>query len=414
MRWPLPRPRVRLAAVVWAVLVSQVLLYPGLDGLIAALGAPGGVRAGMWFLVAEVAAFVVFAVVWGAASDSLGRRTPLVVAGALGGAATYLLLPQLPTLGVGFGGVLLLRAVGGAFTIGAFSLSITMLMDLAGGNGRNMGAAGIAIGLGAALGSVVGGQLAAIDPFAPVYAGAVVLVVAGGVAVTVGDRVAETAVGTVDSDGDPDPTAPNLAVALATLRARPSLAVPYAFGFIDRLTAGFFSLVGVFYFGDVFGLDAAGVGVALALFFLPFALLQYPLGSLSDRIGRFIPVVVGSIGYGVAIIAVGVAPTVEVAMALMVLVGVAGAFVAPATMALVSDLCAPAERGVAMGGFNVFGSLGFLAGFLLGGSVADAAGYLTAFLVVGGLEIGIAVVALPAVRRLTRESSSPTQSPREV
>ena len=402
MRWPLPRPRVRLAVVVWAVLVSQVLLYPGLDGLIAALGAPGGIRAGMWFLVAEVAAFVVFAIVWGAASDSLGRRTPLVVAGALGGAACYLLLPQLPAFDVDFGGVLLLRAVGGAFTIGAFSLSITMLMDLAGGNGRNMGAAGIAIGLGAALGSVVGGQLAAVDPFAPVYAGAVVLVVAGGVAATVGDRVAETGVGTVDSDADTGSTPPNLGVALATLRARPSLAVPYAFGFIDRLTAGFFSLVGVFYFGDVFGLDAAGVGVALALFFLPFALLQYPLGSLSDRIGRFIPIVVGSIGYGVAIIAVGVAPTAAVAMALMALVGVAGAFVAPATMALVSDLSAPAERGVAMGGFNVFGSLGFLAGFLLGGSVADAAGYLTAFLVVGGLEIGIALVALPAVWRLTR------------
>ena len=403
MRWRFPRPRIRLAVVVWAVLVSQVLLYPGLDGLIAALGAPGGIRAGMWFLVAEVAAFVVFAVVWGAASDSLGRRTPLVVAGALGGATCYLLLPQLPVFGVGFAGVLLLRAVGGAFTIGAFSLGMTMLMDLGGGNGRNMGAAGIAIGLGAALGSVVGGQLAALDPFAPVYAGAVVLVVAAGVAATVGDTVAETTSDMTDSDADPTP--PSLGGALATLRSRPSLAVPYAFGFIDRLTAGFFSLVGVFYFGDGFGLDAAGVGVALALFFLPFALLQYPLGSLSDRIGRFIPVVVGSIGYGLAIIAVGVASTAAAAMALMTLVGVAGAFVAPATMALVSDLCGPAERGVAMGGFNIFGSLGFLAGFLLGGVVADAIGYLTAFLVVGGLEIGIALLALPAVRRLTREDT---------
>ena len=403
MRWRFPRPRIRLAVVVWAVLVSQVLLYPGLDGLIAALGAPGGIRAGMWFLVAEVAAFVVFAVVWGAASDSLGRRTPLVVAGALGGATCYLLLPQLPVFGVGFAGILLLRAVGGAFTIGAFSLGMTMLMDLGGGNGRNMGAAGIAIGLGAALGSVVGGQLAALDPFAPVYAGAVVLVVAAGVAATVGDTVAETTSDMTDSDADPTP--PSLGGALATLRSRPSLAVPYAFGFIDRLTAGFFSLVGVFYFGDGFGLDAAGVGVALALFFLPFALLQYPLGTLSDRIGRFIPVVVGSIGYGVAIIAVGVASTAAAAMALMTLVGVAGAFVAPATMALVSDLCGPAERGVAMGGFNIFGSLGFLAGFLLGGVVADAAGYLTAFLVVGGLEIGIALLALPAVRRLTREDT---------
>jgi MFS family permease len=390
--------RLRLAVVVWAVLVSQVLLYPGLDGLIVALGAPREIQAGMWFLVAEFGAFVAFAVVWGAASDLLGRRTPLVVVGAAGGAASYLLLTLMPTLGVGFGGALAVRVVGGAFTIGAFSLSITMLMDLAGGNGRNMGAAGIAIGLGAALGSVAGGQLSAVDPFGPVYAGAAVLAGAGLLAATVSDT-AETVGGSTAGDRR------GFGAAMATLRSTPALGVPYAFGFIDRLTAGFFSLVGVFYFGDVFGLDAAGVGIALALFFVPFALLQYPLGSLSDRIGRFLPVVVGSIGYGVTIIAVGLASTVELAMGLMVLVGIAGAFVAPATMALVTDLVDSTERGVAMGGFNVFGSLGFLTGFLIGGIVGSATDYLTAFLVVGGLEIGIALVAFPAVRRL---ASTPT------
>ena len=388
--------RLRLAAVVWAVLVSQVLLYPGLDGLIVALGAPGEISAGMWFLVAEYGAFISFALVWGAASDALGRRAPLVVVGAVGGAASYLLLASLPTLGVGFGGVLVVRVLGGAFTIGAFSLGITMLMDLAGGNGRNMGAAGIAIGLGAALGSVAGGQLAALSPFGPVYAGAAVLGGAGLVAATVDETATETS-------SEADAAAPDrrgVGAAVDTLRSTPALGVPFAFGFVDRLTAGFFSLVGVFYFGDVFGLDAAGVGIALALFFLPFALLQYPLGSLSDRIGRFVPVVAGSVGYGVTIIAVGLAQTVEVAMGLMALVGVAGAFVAPATMALVTDLVDPAERGVAMGGFNVFGSLGFLTGFLLGGVVGASADYLTAFLVVGGLEITIAIVAFPAVRRL--------------
>lgn len=402
MRQALAQPRVRLAVVVWAVLVSQVLLYPGLDGLIVALGTPGEISAGMWFLVAEFAAFVSFALVWGAASDALGRRTPLVVAGALGGAASYLLLSLLPTLGVGFQGALVVRAVGGAFTIGAFSLAITMLMDLSGGNGRNMGAAGIAIGLGAALGSVAGGQLSTVDPFGPVYAGAAVLAAAGLLAATVDETATSAATKPTRGFG----------AAVRTLRARPSLGVPYAFGFVDRLTAGFFSLVGVFYFGDVFGLDAAGVGIALALFFLPFALLQYPLGSLSDRIGRFVPVVGGSIGYGLAIIAVGLAGRVEVAMAMMVLVGVSGAFVAPATMALVTDLVDAGELGVAMGGFNVFGSLGFLSGFVIGGVVGSATDYLTAFLVVGGVEIAIALVALPAVRRLARaEADSATAEP---
>jgi MFS family permease len=187
---------------------------------------------------------------------------------------------------------------------------------------------------------------------------------------------------------------------VAGLRTRPALVVPYAFGFVDRLTAGFFALVGVFYFRTQFGLDAAGAGVVLALFFLPFALLQYPLGVVSDRIGRFYPVVVGSVLYGVAIVGVGVAPSLVLAAGLMLLVGVFGAFVAPATMALATDVVPDDERGIALGGFNVAGSLGFLTGFLVGGVAAEAFSFLVAFLVVGGLEIAIAVVAVRAVQRL--------------
>jgi MFS family permease len=69
-------------------------------------------------------------------------------------------------------------------------------------------------------------------------------------------------------------------------------------------------------------------------------------------------------------------------------------------MALATDLVPDDERGVALGGFNVAGSLGFLAGFLVGGLAVDTLGYLPAFLVVGGLEVAIAVVALRAIRRL--------------
>ncbi|MFB6234002.1 MAG: MFS transporter [Halopenitus sp.] len=389
--------RRRLATVVWAVLVSQVLIYPGVPDLITALGASTDIRAGMWFLVAEFAAFVTFAGVWGAASDALGRRVPLVVAGAVGGAAAYLLLASLPALGVGFVGALAVRVLGGAMTIGAFSLGMTMLMDLGGGHGRNMGAAGIAIGLGAALGSVVGGALADIDPFYPVYAGAAMLLGAGLLAATTTDRVVK---------GD---DSPGFAEVGRRVRSMPGLLVPYAFGFIDRLTAGFFSLVGVFYFRDVFGLDAFGAGLTLALFFLPFAVLQYPMGILSDRIGRFYPVVAGSLAYGVVILGVGLSPTYALAAGFMLLVGVCGALMAPATMALVTDLVAPAERGAAMGLFNVFGSLGFLTGFLVGGLASEAFDYEVAFLLVGGLEIGIAVALLPAVRVIAPRIGSPSE-----
>jgi MFS family permease len=383
-----------LGAVVLAVLISQVLLYPGVPTLVVALGAPAGIDAGMWFLVAEFGAFVSFAVVWGAASDALGRRVPLIVVGALGGAASYVALAAVPELGLGFRAALGIRVVGGALTIGAFSLAITSLMDLGGGNGRNMGAAGTAIGLGAALGSVVGGALADLDPFYPVYAGAAVLAGAGLLAATVNDA----AVGAAGTDG----SEAGFRDVLERARTTRGLVVPLAFGFVDRLTAGFFALVGVYYFQDpeTFGLSAAAAGATLALFFVPFALLQSPFGSLSDRVGRFLPVVVGSLAYGVVTIGVGVAPTYPVAAGLMALVGVCGALMAPATMALVTDLVEPEARGAAMGLFNVFGSLGFLAGFLVGGSATGAFGYAPAFLAVGGLELAIALALFPAVRAI--------------
>ncbi|MDB2273982.1 MFS transporter [Halorubrum ezzemoulense] len=416
--------RRRLGAVVLAVLISQVLLYPGVPDLVVALGAPAGIDAGMWFLVAEFGAFVTFAVVWGALSDALGTRVPLIVTGALGGAASYVALASLPGLGLGFGAALLVRVVGGALTIGAFSLSITLLMDLRGGNGRNMGTAGFAIGLGAAVGSVVGGSLAGLGALYPVYAGAVVLAAAGLLAATVDDRrrtAAASDSGASDSEasdsGASDSEASDSGASdsasethgrgfrgvLARARTTPGLLVPLAFGFVDRLTAGFFALVGVYYFQDpaTFGLSAAGAGATLALFFVPFALLQSPFGALSDRIGRFLPVVAGSLAYGVATVGVGVAPAYPIAAALMVLVGVCGALMAPATMALVTDLVEPEVRGAAMGLFNVFGSLGFLAGFLVGGSATGAFGYTPAFLAVGGLELAIALALLPAVRSLS-------------
>jgi len=177
--------------------------------------------------------------------------------------------------------------------------------------------------------------------------------------------------------------------------------VPYAFGYIDRLTAGFFALTGVAYFRDTFGIDAATAGITLALFFIPFAVLQYPVGLLSDRIGRFLPVVVGSLLYGVTIIAVVLAPRYGVAAVLMVLVGICGALVSPTTMALVTDIVPATERGAAMAGFNVFGSLGMLSGFLIGRTVTELYGYLPAFLAAGGLEIAIAVLASRSVRRIT-------------
>ncbi len=399
------RDRVVLAVVVFTVLFSQLLLYPGIEELVTIFSAADGsspftdtaLDASMWFLVSEFGAYIAFVGLWGLLSDATGMRTPFIVIGAIAGGAGYGLLAIVGTTGgVPFEGVLLLRVFQGAMTVGALSLTMTMLMDLEGGHGQNMGAAGIAIGLGAATGAPAGGQLTELDPLAPLGAAAVLLVFAGIVVTRVPDRSPQRTRRASDI--------------LQGIKGRPALTLPFAFGFVDRLTAGFFALVGTYYFRETFDLDPAMTGLILACFFAPFALLQYPMGMLSDRIGRTVPILVGSLCYGVGIIAVGAAPTVITAAAMMVVVGVIGALIAPATMALVTDLADEGERGLAMAGFNFAGSLGFLGGFLIGGTVATTSGYGAAFLVVGGLEVAIALVAAPLFLRLSLEAGS-TLSP---
>lgn len=382
------RDRILLAAVVFVVLLAQVLLYPGIDTLVVALGAGFVLDASMWFLAAEFAAFVAFAGIWGAASDRAGRRVPFIVGGALVGSGLYAALAILPAVAsVSFGTVLLLRALQGAATIAAFSLSMTMLMDLSGGHGKNMGAAGIAIGSGTALGAPLGGQLYGVSPTLPLAVASALLLVVALLALLVPDRAPA-------GDGG------RLRRAARRLGETPALSIPYAFGFIDRLTAGFFALVGTLYFREAFALTPGETGLVLALFFAPFALLQYPFGVLSDSVGRTAPIVVGSALYGLAVVGVGLAPTIELAGAGMVVVGVIGALMAPATMALVTDLVDERGRATAMAGFNAAGSLGFLAGILVGGFVAGEFGYLAAFVVAGGAEVALALVTLPRLLAL--------------
>ncbi len=381
------RDRIFLASVVFVVLLAQVLLYPGIDTLVTAFGATTPLGASMWFLAVEFVGFIVFAPIWGAVSDARGTRASLIMASGIAGAVGYVGLALLPTAGeLPFLAVIALRFLQGGATIGALSLAMTMLMDLEGGHGQNMGAAGIAIGLGTAMGAPLGGQLYELGPVVPLYTAGLLL---GSVAL----------LSSVLRENPPERNRNSIGRIITGIRETPPLLLPYSFGFIDRLTAGFFALVGTLYFRTVFDLSPGATGLMLALFFAPFALLQYPMGVVSDRIGRTLPVVAGSVLYGIGVIAVGRAPSVELAGLALVGVGICGALMAPATMALVTDLAARTERGVAMAGFNVFGSLGFLAGIVVGGTIVELAGYGSAFLLVGGLELLLGLGAAPVFLR---------------
>jgi MFS family permease len=94
----------------------------------------------------------------------------------------------------------------------------------------------------------------------------------------------------------------------------------------------------------------------------------------------------------------------EMLYVVMAIGGLSGAVLYPPSIAMVGDYAAPGQRGVAMGGFNLAGSIGYAAGPLLFGLIADYAGILAQPLVAGSLcLLTVAATAPLLLRRERRE-----------
>jgi fucose permease len=146
--------------------------------------------------------------------------------------------------------------------------------------------------------------------------------------------------------------------------------------------------------------DPAVRGRYLALFLLPFALLQYWTGRLCERIGPELPLFGGSFLYGVVLCVVGYADLQRL-WYVMVALGVLASVMFPPAIALTGALSDARTRGSAMGGFNLFGSLGFAIGPVVGAWAHQARGFGFAFLLAGALEIAVVLLALLLGRRRT-------------
>ena len=93
-----------------------------------------------------------------------------------------------------------------------------------------------------------------------------------------------------------------------------------------------------------------------------------------------------------------------------VLLGVASAVMFVPSLVVTSDVAPARIRATALGAFNAAGSLGFIAGPLVGGRVSESVavhtswltGYRSAFAVAGVSELLCVAVALPFLMRLVR------------
>jgi MFS family permease len=119
------------------------------------------------------------------------------------------------------------------------------------------------------------------------------------------------------------------------------------------------------------GESAARSGYSFAIFALTAILVMAsPIGGASDRLGRFIPLLVGLIGVAGGLALLGVSEGYGLVAAGMAVFGLGYGLVFPAATALVTEAAGPGRRGMAFGIFYAVYSLGVALGSAGSGRLA--------------------------------------------
>jgi MFS family permease len=140
------------------------------------------------------------------------------------------------------------------------------------------------------------------------------------------------------------------------------------------------------------GMNFRQIGVLAAIYPGTWGVLQIASGALSDRIGRKWLVAAGMWIQALGIGLVAVADTFAGFAAGAGLLGVGTAMVYPTLLAVIGDVASPAWRASAVGGYRLWRDLGYAAGALLAGAVADLLSLAGAMWIVAALTFGSGVV----------------------
>ncbi|TFG14975.1 MFS transporter [Candidatus Thorarchaeota archaeon] len=339
--------------------------------------------------------YLIFGITTGIVSDRIAKRKLFITVGGLGASLFYWFM----TVILDYQVLLMMRFVQGAFTVLVWQTLMTLALDnsLSSNRGKNMGIFGMFLATAMGLGPVLGGILAEQSVFQPYYAASLLSLL----------------VGILSIIGIKEPvhltSQPSLRRSISLAKRNPEITIPATINFVDRLHMGFILTALPLMLVQVLGVSESLRGMVLGLFAMPFILLQYPVGRLSDRIGRFKPVVVGSLAYALILTVIGIAAEqglVLLVLALMLL-GAFSGLTAPPTLAWVGDVTNSKDTATGMGFFNFMGNLGMIVGPLLLGTVLVYSGFVMAFILAGIVELGSLLVVLFGHRRSMQRNRQP-------
>ncbi|MFP6889546.1 MAG: MFS transporter [Nitrospinota bacterium] len=353
------------------------------------------------FLSANMVGAILAAPLVGWAIDRIGRRLPIVVAAFVLDALLILALGWAPN----YATLMIMRFFEGITHIAALTGVMGVALAMAHRNPIRsapiMGAVGASIIFAVASGAGLGGALSRGGIIRPLI-GATIIGFSG--ALISGWFLRH------DRDVPSHQGGPGLSALARIFRKERALLVPCLFTFADRLLVGIIISSFNLYLVHHLGWTPKRFGFLMSTLLFPFGLLCYPFGKLCRIWSKSIIIVSASLLYAVFVAAFAwidpgwLFPS-------MLLLGVISALNFSPSLALVADLAGSESRSTAMGAFNSAGSLGFLIGPLLGGTVVQsmlASGapaenaYKMAFIAGGSLSILTTIVAIPFLIRLVR------------
>ncbi len=322
----------------------------------------------------------------GAYATRIGRRRLLIAGWALA-----LPVPLLIAVAPSWTWVVVANVLLGVNQGLAWSMTVLMKIDLVGPKRR-----GFALGLneaagygGVALAAAVSGwlasELAARDVI--VAAGAGIALVALIVSVVfVRDTADHVAVEQAGHDSGTPAVAPPMRDAFpeATWRA-PALRGASQAGLVNNLNDALaWGLVPLYLAAH--GASPGAIGLVAGIYPAVWGVGQIWMGHWSDRIGRK-PLIVGGMLLQSAALVVLAASSgaVEAATVAAVLLGAGTALVYPTLIAAISDAVTPVARAAMVGVYRFWRDMGYVAGAVIAGLVADALGFGGAIAVVAGL-----------------------------
>lgn len=144
--------------------------------------------------------------------------------------------------------------------------------------------------------------------------------------------------------------------------------------------------------GGAMGLDTASLTWVITAYVLPFGALLLLGGRLGDSFGRRRVFLLGVLGFLLASVGAGLAPTFGWLVAARAVQGVAAALMSPTALALVTTTFAdPRERTRALGVWGAVAGAGGAAGVVLGGVLTTTLGWPWVFFV--NLPVAVVVLA---------------------